>query len=169
MSSYHDTIAGIPTGEPHFYDDQLRCWEDWEGDARTLDVGDTVGPIAGYLTYSVRISVKGPPDEVPARYVLVDDGKIAQTFSGAAYPTLPIFDTWANLKECIPDPSANLSQVSTKLAHEPQNHVTTPCCGKPMMSMTQLAGAVAYNPYNEVVQCHHCGATWTPVESAPRG
>lgn len=97
--AHHDTIAGIPTGEPHFYHDGLGCWE---LGGRTLDVGDTVGPISGYLTYSVRVSVKGPPGAVPARYVLVDGGKIAQTFSGVPYPTLPIFDTWNNLKECVP-------------------------------------------------------------------
>ena len=46
------------------------------------------------------------------------------------------------------------------------NHLTTPCCGQPMVPIgggNVGRPCVMFNPYNEVVQCHRCGATWGPV------
>jgi len=45
-------------------------------------------------------------------------------------------------------------QAITEL--ESQKPVTLPCCGY------RDASAVKWNPFNDVVQCHNCGQTYTP-------
>jgi hypothetical protein len=47
-----------------------------------------------------------------------------------------------------------------------RNHLTVPCCGTAMVPIQgHNAGrpVVMFNPFNEIVQCHHCGAIWGPV------
>jgi hypothetical protein len=46
---------------------------------------------------------------------------------------------------------------------ESQEPVALPCCGY------RDAGAVKWNPLNDVVQCHNCGQTSTPLQRTWQG
>lgn len=62
-------------------------------------------------------------------------------------------------------------RIVVRYTHAPsmvQNHLMTPCCSRPMVPIDgHNAGrpCVMFNPGNELVQCHRCGAVWSPLQS----
>lgn len=62
-----------------------------------------------------------------------------------------------NLQRSIDDIQAQITALSERLAQPEQKPVTLPCCGYADTS------AVKWNTYNQVVQCHNCGQTYTTL------
>jgi hypothetical protein len=61
----------------------------------------------------------------------------------------------------ITDSNGRKHITNEPLLHQPAP-VALPCCGY------TDAGAVKWNPFNGVVQCHNCGQTYTPpAQPAP--